>query len=68
MRHILNALTGLVLLSSALGCHHTCGVCDCTDHTPCAGACCAGSIQPVPAGQVIQAEPLKVMPKGGGKE
>ena len=68
MRHILNALTGLVLLSAVVGCHHTCGVCDCTNHTPCAGGCCIGIDTPAPAGTAIPAEPLKVMPKGGGKE
>ncbi len=68
MRRLLTSLTGLVLLGSVLGCSHTCGVCDCTAYTPCAGSCCVGSDPPAPVGQAIKVEQLKVMPKGGGKE
>jgi hypothetical protein len=73
MRRILASLTGLVLLSSVLGCNHTAGRCDCADYTPCAGACCLGGDGPIPnggpiGGHVIQAEPLKAMPKEAGKE
>jgi len=66
MRRLLISLSGLVLLSSALGCC-ICGKCDCTEYTPCAGGHCIGGDHPatVSDGTAIQAEPLRVMPKGG---
>lgn len=71
MRRLIASLTGFVLLSSVLGCHCTCGVCDCSSYSPCAGSCCTGgdhiAPSPAPAGQVIQVEPLKTMPKGADK-
>ena len=71
MRRLFILLSGLVLLGSVTGCC-ICGKCDCTEYTPCAGGYCIGGdhIAPAPGGTVIQAEPIKVMPKGGsdGKE
>jgi hypothetical protein len=67
MRRLLTALSGLVLLSSVVGCH-TCGVCDCGSYTPCAGRCCAVSDQPDPGTHVIRVESIKAMPKGDAKE
>ncbi|HMF11323.1 MAG TPA: hypothetical protein VKE94_03430 [Gemmataceae bacterium] len=72
MRRLLTLMSGLVLLSSVLGCH-TAGRCDCTEYTPCAGGCCIGGDHPVIApgasGQTIVAEPLKTAPMpAGGKE
>jgi hypothetical protein len=67
MRRVLTSLIGLMLLVPVLGCH-TAGICDCTDYTPCAGSCCIGGDPPLPAGQMIKVEQLKVMPKGGGAE
>jgi hypothetical protein len=68
MRHLLTALSGLVLLVAVIGCNHTCGVCDCVTYAPCAGGGCAVTT-PIPAGaHVVPVETLNVMPKGEAKE
>jgi hypothetical protein len=65
MRRFFALLTGLVLLTSVLGCNCICGKCDCGAYCPCVGGNCIGAPQPVPAGQPVHAEPIKAMPKGG---
>jgi hypothetical protein len=68
MRQFLTALTGMVLLGSLIGCHHTCGICDCGTYTPCSGACCPVTSTPITGTFAVPVETLKVMPKGETKE
>ena len=66
MRRFIGSLSALGLLTLALGCCHTAGVCDC-DNCACAG-CNVYNVPPVgaPIGKPLPAakpETLKEMPK-----
>jgi hypothetical protein len=63
MRRLLTLLTALGLASTLLGCHHTCGICDCErDNDPCSYyAPCDHATMPEPIG----AKPMAATPGQG---
>lgn len=62
MHRLLASTAAALLLTAALGCHHTAGMCDC-DHGW--NACCEGGTYPMMHAAAMQAEPIKAMPRAG---